>query len=62
MQGRGLRVQAPIGGIGRLGGSVAGGPGGECYCPNCGYVSLHVLTSPCYEYKCPNCGNVLTRR
>jgi len=54
------------GGFGRgarrgLGGGYARGPGGMCYCPNCGYREIHQLANPCYTKHCPKCNNPLTR-
>lgn len=37
------------------------GPGGECYCPNCGYRESHQAGVPCYTKKCPRCGAPMTR-
>ena len=54
------------GGFGRggrrgLGGGFACGPGGECFCPNCGYREPHQLGVPCYQKKCPKCETPLIR-
>jgi len=38
------------------------GPGGECYCPKCGYSETHITGRPCYQIKCPKCGTALDRR
>ena len=37
------------------------GPGGECYCPNCGYREPHQAGVPCYTKKCPKCGTPMAR-
>jgi len=42
-------------GSGRRGG-FAGGLGGPCICPTCGYTVPHRLRSPCYQQNCPTCG------
>jgi len=54
------------GGFGRggrrgLGGGYAAGPGGECYCPNCGERIPHQRGVPCNAKKCPKCGQLMTR-
>ena len=68
--GTGPDGQGPIGGRSQgrgqgrgrgLGGGFAQGPGGECRCPNCGYVESHQLGIPCYNKKCPKCGAAMTR-
>jgi len=38
------------------------GPGGECYCPNCGYSERHTTAQPCFQKKCPKCGAAMDRR
>ena len=38
------------------------GPGGECYCPSCGYTEPHVAGQPCMFKTCPRCGGRLVRR
>jgi hypothetical protein len=48
-------------GRGRKGGQALG-PGGECFCPQCGYTVQHQRGVPCYEIKCPECGTTLARR
>lgn len=48
-------------GLGRMGGPKAGGPGGFCVCPNCGYRVRHSRGTPCYRKKCPKCGTPMTR-
>ena len=49
------------GGRGRMGGPLAGGPGGECVCPSCGEKVPHVAGQPCNQVKCPKCGTLMTR-
>ena len=56
------RANMPIGGRGRMGGSVAGGPSGNCVCPKCGYISPHRIAEPCDSFLCPKCKTVLTRK
>lgn len=51
----------PGGGGGRMGGPLAGGPGGSCVCPKCGYREAHTVGSPCNKKTCPECGQALTR-
>jgi hypothetical protein len=58
----GGRFQAPAGGRGRMGGPVAGGPGGTCVCRACGYTRGHAVGEPCYQYRCPKCGIALARQ
>jgi hypothetical protein len=48
-------------GPGRMGGSKAAGPGGNCVCPNCGHKVPHVAGQPCYQMQCPKCGARMTR-
>jgi hypothetical protein len=48
-------------GPGRMGGSKAAGPGGDCICPTCGQRLPHQVGQPCYELKCPRCGVTMTR-
>ena len=38
------------------------GPGGQCYCPKCGYSETHITGQPCYQKKCPKCGHELELR
>ena len=49
------------GGRGRMGGPNAGGPGGNCICPNCHYREPHVVGVPCADKKCPKCSAMMTR-
>jgi len=59
----GGRFFAPqSGGRGRMGGPLAIGPGGECYCPECGYSTPHQAGRPCMLMKCPICGTRLRPR
>ena len=48
--------------LGRMGGPEAGGPGGQCVCPKCGYKAPHDTGEPCYEMTCPKCGAKMTRQ
>lgn len=48
-------------GLGRMGGAAAGGPGGQCVCPQCGQTASHERGVPCAERKCPRCGTAMTR-
>lgn len=48
-------------GLGRMGGSIAGGPGGKCVCPKCGTKVAHKISEPCYDISCPKCGSKMTR-
>ena len=50
-----------IGWRGRMGGSSLG-PGGECFCINCGTAVPHKAGTPCYQIKCPKCKSFMTRR
>jgi len=54
-QGRGGR------GIGRMGGPLAAGPGGNCVCPQCGRKEPHKIGVPCVQQKCPQCGIAMVR-
>ena len=49
------------GGRGRMGGPAAGGPGGVCRCPKCGFEQSHIRGLPCNAIKCPKCGTMMTR-
>ena len=44
----------------RMGGSSLG-PGGTCYCPNCGATASHQAGTPCYQVNCPKCGTKMAR-
>jgi len=46
---------------GRMGGRFAGGPSGNCVCPQCGRKEQHKRGVPCFEQKCPKCGVLMTR-
>jgi len=66
--GTGPTGQGPITGRGQsqgrgrgLGGGYSMGPGGECFCPNCGHREPHQLGVPCYDKKCPKCRLSMTR-
>jgi len=48
-------------GRGRMGGSLAAGPGGSCVCSKCGHTVTHEVGSPCYDLECPKCGAPMTR-
>jgi hypothetical protein len=58
--GRGRGAGAP-GGRGRMGGSQAAGPGGNCICPSCGTKAPHQRGLPCNRRPCPKCGTTMTR-
>jgi len=60
-RGMGMRRMARAGGRGRMGGPVAGGPGGMCRCPKCGTEVQHQIGVPCAQQKCPKCGSPMTR-
>lgn len=49
------------GGRGRMGGPLAGGPGGECVCPKCGQKAPHTTGRPCADMTCPKCGTPMRR-
>jgi len=48
--------------MGRMGGPLAAGPGGQCVCPACGVVIDHTWAEPCYKEECPECGARMTRK
>jgi predicted Fe-Mo cluster-binding NifX family protein len=48
-QGRGRQ------GPGRMKGPNAGGPGGDCVCPQCGHKEPHERGIPCAQTRCPKC-------
>ncbi len=45
----------------RMGGRMAGGPGGSCLCPNCGETAPHMRGQPCSQMVCSGCGASMTR-
>lgn len=49
-------------GRGRTGRPVAGGVGGTCLCPKCGYREPYERGVPCIQKPCPKCGTALTRK
>lgn len=60
--GGGGRRQGPGGRrLGRMGGPLAGGPGGNCACPQCGHTEPHKRGVPCAQTECPKCGIPMTR-
>ncbi len=46
---------------GRMGGSPAAGPEGDCVCPKCGHTQLHERGVPCVQVICPKCGATMNR-
>lgn len=46
---------------GRMGGSAAAGPAGDCVCPKCGQREAHQRGMPCVERTCPKCGTAMVR-
>lgn len=58
-QGRGMGRGGAC--LGRMGGSKAAGPAGECICPQCGHREPHERGVPCLERRCPKCGAPMTR-
>ena len=50
------------GSAGRMGGPLAGGPAGNCLCPQCGHREPHERGAPCTQKKCPKCGTAMTRQ
>lgn len=61
-QGRGQgQCRAQGLGAGRMGGPMAGGPGGFCVCPKCGEKTPHGTGQPCLQISCPKCGGPMTR-
>ncbi len=37
------------------------GPGGNCFCPDCGQNTPHQAGIPCTEVKCQKCGTAMMR-
>lgn len=54
-QGRGRFKQTDLSASGE-------GPGGYCFCEQCGYKINHQRGVPCSELKCPKCGSNLVRK
>ena len=48
-------------GRGRMGGAVAGGPVGNCICPQCKEETAHQRGVTCSMQTCPKCGVALVR-
>ena len=59
--GRGRNFWGDFGRRGRMGGPIAGGPGGICRCPSCGYQAPQLRGYPCMDLECPNCGTRMMR-
>jgi uncharacterized protein len=59
--GRDKGQGAGRGGKGRMGGPLAGGPGGVCKCSECGHEQPHIRGQPCAQVKCPKCKSPMTR-
>lgn len=57
--GRGFGRGRGLGG--RMGGSLAAGPGGVCVCPKCGYKESQIRGQPCMGKKCTKCGALMVR-
>ena len=38
------------------------GPGGICWCPQCGFKLQHLFGEPCFTRRCERCGSRLLRR
>lgn len=49
-------------GAGRRNGPYRAGPGGDCVCPNCGYIQPHNRGNPCTDNVCPECNTSLVRK
>jgi predicted Fe-Mo cluster-binding NifX family protein len=65
-RGRGNRGAGQSGargarGLGRMGGSKAAGPAGDCVCPKCGHREPHRRGIPCTQERCPKCGASMAR-
>ena len=54
-------VQSTEGSSGRMGGPLAGGPGGVCKCIKCGHEVPHQRGIPCSQTTCPKCSSLMTR-
>jgi len=37
------------------------GPGGFCFCPQCGFKKPHQAGVPCVQERCPHCGSAMVR-
>lgn len=46
---------------GRMGGPLAAGDVGTCFCPKCGHREPHERGVPCMQKQCPKCGTAMTR-
>ncbi|MFH0729010.1 MAG: NifB/NifX family molybdenum-iron cluster-binding protein [Pseudomonadota bacterium] len=57
-KGPGQEGQRP----GRKNGPLAGGPAGDCVCPQCGQRAPHERGIPCIRSNCPKCGAVMARQ
>ena len=53
------KVEQPT--LGRMGGFEAGGPGGECVCPECKRKIPHETGEPCSGLVCSECGTAMVR-
>lgn len=58
---RGLGRGRGLSGGGRMGGSLAAGPGGVCKCPKCRYEESQIRGQPCMNKKCPKCKSQMIR-
>jgi cation diffusion facilitator family transporter len=46
----------------KIQGAAGKGPGGDCFCPQCGYEIQHKHGVPCSKMECPNCKINLQRK